>query len=81
MKDDILNLTNQILEGQKEKLLKCGRSFVPTLTPEDVLQPADYRELEHNPHFRYEEGILEGIHTLRTALLAYFAEQEGHGQF
>jgi len=71
VKEEIKKLIDEIIEGQEEKLLKCGRYFVPTLTTEDVLQPNDYPELESNPHFRYEEGVLEGIRTVKTALLAW----------
>lgn len=72
MKEEILILIEAIVEAQREKLLKCGRTFVPKLTSEDVLQPNDYPELELNPHFRYEEGVLEGVQTVRAALLAHF---------
>lgn len=60
----------EIVDGQKKKLLGCGRRIVPTLTPEDMLQPNDYPELENNPLFRYEEGVLEGVQTLQMALFA-----------
>ncbi|MCH9624963.1 MAG: hypothetical protein S4CHLAM123_01250 [Chlamydiales bacterium] len=74
MKEEVKKLIDEIIEGQEKKLLKCGRHFVPTLTIEDVLQPNDYPELESNPHFRYEEGVLEGIRTVKTALLYYGTE-------
>lgn len=66
----------EIVTTQREKLLKCGRRIVPTLTPEDVLQPNDYVELENHPHFRYEEGVLEGILTIQAALFALKRDQE-----
>jgi hypothetical protein len=34
------------------------------------LQPNDFPELEHHPHFRYEEGILDGMQVVRSALYA-----------
>jgi len=40
------------------------------VTEEDLLQPNDFPELELHPHFRYEEGILDGLMVARTALLA-----------
>lgn len=67
-------LFEEMIEGQKAKVLKCGRMFVPTLTSEDMLQPCDYQELENNPYFRYEEGVLEGLMTAKTAVLAFLAE-------
>ena len=67
-------LVDEIADSQRKKLLRCGRSFVPTLTPEDVLQPNDYPELEFNPHFRYEEGTLAGIQMIQAALRALSKE-------
>lgn len=61
-------LSNQIVEQQKQELLKCGRRIVSTLTPEDMLQPNDYPELEENPLFRYEEGVLAGLQMFQMAI-------------
>ena len=57
-----------LINYQKEKILSFGRSIIPYLTQDDLLQPSDYPELELNPIFRYEEGVLEG---LLTAQMAY----------
>ncbi len=67
-------LLNEIVEGQKDKLLKMGRYIIPNLTTEDILQPNDYPELENNPLFRYEEGVLEGVQTVQMAWFAYINE-------
>lgn len=53
----------ELIAYQKERILNFGRSIIPYLTQDDLLQPNDYPELENNPLFRYEEGILEGILT------------------
>jgi len=63
-------LLDEMIALQEKKLLECGQNFVPNLTSEDVLQPIDYPELENNPHFRYEEGTLAGLLSIRSALLA-----------
>lgn len=67
---------NEIIEMQKSYLLNLGRRLVPTLTPEDMLQPNDYPELDNHPEFRYEEGILAGVQTVQTALRALLQEQK-----
>jgi hypothetical protein len=77
VQNEVEALINEVIEGQKQKLLELGRRFVPKLTSEDILQPNDYPELEYQPLFRYEEGVLEGILTLRMALLAYYRDTEG----
>lgn len=74
MKEEIKKLIDQIIQTQEEKLLICGRVFIPNLTSDDALQPNDYPVLENNPHFRYEEGSLAGMQTVRSALLAYFQD-------
>lgn len=63
-------LLKELVQFHQAQLLKNGRRIVPHLTPEDLLQPNDYQELEFNPHFRYEEGILAGIQTVQMALWA-----------
>lgn len=66
----IEKLLENMIEGQKDSLLKLGRRIIPTLTPEDMLQPNDYPALEHHPEFRYEEGILAGLQAAQMALRA-----------
>jgi hypothetical protein len=63
-------IVNEIVEIQKKQLLSCARRIIPHLTSEDILQPNDFPELENNPNFRYEEGILAGIQTVQMALRA-----------
>jgi hypothetical protein len=75
--DEIDQLLKELVEFHKNQLLKCGRRIVPHLTPEDVLQPNDFRELEFNPHFRYEEGMVAGIQAVQIALWALKKGKEG----
>ncbi len=65
---EIEGTVQEIIDQQNQKLLTQGRRIIPTLTPEDLLQPNDYPELENHPEFRYEEGILAGMLSIRTAL-------------
>jgi hypothetical protein len=74
MSPDIFALLNELIEGQKQKLLASARRIVPHVTPDDLLQPNDFPELEFHPHFRYEEGILDGLQVAQTALAALKAE-------
>lgn len=62
-------LFDELVEQQREKLLKMARRIVPTATMDDILQPNDFPELENHPLFRYEEGVLEGLMTARMAFL------------
>ena len=67
-------LFESLVEAQKAKVLACAQRIIPTITPEDLLQPNDFPELEFHPHFRYEEGILEGLATAQMAYLAKMKE-------
>lgn len=53
----------ELIDQQRKKLMRCAEAVEPTITEEDLLQPMDYPELERDPLFRYEEGILEGLLT------------------
>lgn len=64
----------ELIDLQKSKLLKLGRKIIPYLTQDDILQPNDYPELENNPFFRYEEGVLEGLLTAQMALQRHWKE-------
>jgi hypothetical protein len=69
---ELKNLFDELIAFQEQKLLELGRQFIPNLTTDDILQPNDYPVLENSPHFRYEEGVLKGLHTARMACLAKF---------
>ena len=62
---------DELIELQKLKIRKCAASIIPNLTDDDLLQPNDFAELENNPYFRYNEGVLEGLMTARMAYLAH----------
>jgi hypothetical protein len=66
--DNLEQTLEEMAEGQRSALLKVARRLVPAMTPEDLLQPNDYPELENHPEFRYEEGVLAGILSALSAL-------------
>lgn len=66
----MLKLFDELVNSQRKKLLACAQRLIPNITEDDILQPNDYPILENHPHFRYEEGILEGLLTARMAYLA-----------
>lgn len=68
--EEIDLLLKELVQFHQAQLLKYGRRIIPYLTPEDLLQPNDYQELEFNPYFRYEEGLLAGVQTVQMALWA-----------
>ncbi len=64
-------LFDELIGQQKEKLFSEGKRIIPYVTSDDLLQPVDFEELENNPHFRYEEGILDGLQVAKSAFLAW----------
>jgi hypothetical protein len=66
---------DELARQQREKIKKFAHGLIPYLTDDDLLQPNDFPELERHPHFRYEEGVLEGILTARMAYLAWKKDQ------
>jgi hypothetical protein len=65
---------DELITLQRKKVYNCALRILPRLTEDDILQPNDFPELEMNPHFRYEEGVLEGLLTARMAYLARVKE-------
>jgi len=65
---------DELAELQAQKVLMCAQDIIPKITTDDVLQPVDFPQLESHPYFRYEEGVLEGIRTVRAALFAYYQD-------
>ncbi len=64
------NLFDELITMQRKNLLNMARRIIPHLTEEDILQPNDFPELENNPVFRYEEGILSGLLSAKIAYLS-----------
>lgn len=70
MESKEIALLEELALLQKKKVLACAERIVPNITSDDLLQPNDFPVLENHPHFRYEEGILEGIRSAQMALRA-----------
>ena len=63
-------LLTQMIEQQEHKLLQLARQLVPGLTPEDLRNPHDFRELARDPEFNYEDGALAGLRSAHMAIRA-----------
>ena len=70
MKQPLEALFNELIDLQEKKLLIYAATIIPNITTDDILQPNDYPELENHPFFRYEEGVLKGLHSAKMAVLA-----------
>jgi hypothetical protein len=65
-----VQLLDELIAEQKKKLLSVAHRILPHVIEDDLMQPNDFPELEMHPHFRYEEGILDGLQVAKAALLA-----------
>ena len=70
MKQQLEALFNELIDLQEKKLLSYAATIIPNITTDDILQPNDYPELENHPFFRYEEGVLKGLHSAKMAVLS-----------
>jgi hypothetical protein len=72
----VQELFDELIVQQKKKILVCAESIIPHITEDDLLQPNDFPQLELNPYFRYEEGVLEGLMTAKMSYLAKLCETD-----
>ncbi len=66
----INTLFQELIENQRKKIFQMAKKIAPQITEEDLLQPQDFFELDQNPNFRHEEGLLEGLYTAYHAILS-----------
>lgn len=66
---EIETMVGEMEELQKQKVFDLARRLVPTLTLEDMRNPHDFPELG-DTDWHYEDGILTGIQSVRSALAA-----------
>jgi len=61
-------LLEELIEQERIKLTDLAKEILGfPVTSDDVLQPNDFPELEMNPHFRYQEGIVTGLLVFQAA--------------
>ena len=61
-------LLEEMIKYQEEKVLKIAREIVPNVTLEDIRNPQDFPTLHNNIIFNFEDGILTGYLSIKTAL-------------
>lgn len=66
----IEDLFEEMVGQQRERLVSLARAIDPTLSADDLLSPYDLPSIAHDPRFNFEDGILSGLISARTALRA-----------
>jgi hypothetical protein len=67
--EEIDGILQAMEELQSGKVIALARRLKPGLTLEDIRNPHDFPELG-DPDWHYEDGVLTGIQSIRTALRA-----------
>lgn len=68
-------LFDSMIDQQRKKVLRLAREAVPTISPEDVLNPHDFPDLKTHPTFEFEDGILSGLVSAKVAVRAEFKQR------
>jgi len=64
-------LLDELILSERKKMVDLAKEILEIpLTEDDLLQPNDFPELESNPHFRFQEGIVIGLLTFQSAYKA-----------
>jgi hypothetical protein len=63
-------LMDRMIEQQQAKVLRLAREVIPHLNPEDLRNAHDFPALREHPTFEFEDGVLAGLISARTALRA-----------
>jgi hypothetical protein len=67
---EIDRLLDQMIDGQRTKVLATARVKFPSLTSDDVQTPEAWPELYADGPFNYEDGILNGLLSAQMAVRA-----------
>ncbi len=68
----ILESLDEMIVQQRAKCLKIARRINPRLTPDDLMNPFDWPEVNENPQFVWEDGLLAGLQSAHAAICADF---------
>lgn len=71
----IVDLLDSMIEQQRQKCLRIARRLNPNLTADDVLNAFDWPEVNENPQFIWEDGLLAGLQSAHAAVCARLREQ------
>lgn len=66
-------LFENMITQQRAKVLRIARELVPQITPDDVLNPHDFPELDTDAQYNFEDGILSGYIAAQMAVRAELA--------
>lgn len=71
--DDLEALLVDMEALQERKVVDLARRLKPGITADDIKNPHDFPELD-DPDWHYEDGVLTGIQSVRSAIRARMQE-------
>jgi hypothetical protein len=74
---EVEKVLEELIAGQKKRVLEHARRLNPRLTEDDVQQPQDFEELAGSPEWNYEDGILAGYQSVQAAVRALWRRLDG----
>ena len=63
-------LMEEMVAQQRGRLVALARRIDPVLSADDLLSPYDFPAIAQDPRFNFEDGVLAGLISARTALRA-----------
>ncbi|MBI3450531.1 MAG: hypothetical protein HY049_16670 [Acidobacteria bacterium] len=76
---EIERLFEEMVVHQRRRLEALARSLDPALSSDDLLSPDDFPILARDPRFQFEDGLLAGLLSARTAIRARVIAPRVHG--
>ena len=70
--ESVLELLEEMMQQQRDKCLTIARRLNPRLTPDDLMNPFDWPEVNTNPQFCWEDGLLAGLQSASAAISARY---------
>ncbi len=67
---DSESLFEEMVAQQRTRVLSLARQINPSLCSDDLLSPYDFPSVAQDPRFNFEDGVLAGLISARTALRA-----------
>lgn len=68
------SVIEQMIKQQRGKVHRIAKELIPSVVGDDLLNPHDFPELEFDPRFNFEDGILSGLVSAQMALRAHFRQ-------
>jgi len=74
LRDRLEQVFEELAKGQQDSVASLAKRINARLTADDLHSPQDFPELANDTDFNYQDGLLAGIETARTAFRSILKE-------